>query len=96
MARGHDHGDRDRRTPGAPLLVAGAIAGRATLGAAIGFTGAAVYPGPGAAVLLAVRYQRVRQALSRLVLRAARRVRPLPRRRGTSAPAGPWTVRPAG
>jgi len=62
------------------LLVAGAIAGGATLGAAIGFTGAAVYLMPGAAVLLAVRYQRVRQALSRLVLRAARRVRPLPRR----------------
>jgi uncharacterized protein (TIRG00374 family) len=62
------------------LLVAGAIAGGATLGAAIGFTGAAVYLVPGAAVLLAVRYQRVRRALSRLVLRAARRVRPLRRR----------------
>jgi len=61
------------------LLVAGAIAGGATVGAAIGFAGAAVYLVPGAAVLLAVRYARVRRVLSRQVLRAARGVRHLPR-----------------
>ena len=37
--------------------MAGAIAGGATLGAAIGFTAAAVYLVPGAAVLLAVRLE---------------------------------------
>jgi putative heme transporter len=67
------------------LLVAGAIAGGETVGAAIGFAGAAVYLVPGAAVLLAVRYGRVRAALSRLVLRAARGVRHLPHRETTWA-----------
>ena len=61
------------------LLVAGAIAGGRTVGAAIGFAGAAVYLVPGAAVLLAVRYERVRGALSRLVLGAPRGLGHLPR-----------------
>jgi putative heme transporter len=67
------------------LLVAGAIAGGGGVGAAIGFAGAAVYLVPGAAVLLAVRYERVRAALSRLVLRAAHGVHRLPRREATRA-----------
>jgi uncharacterized protein (TIRG00374 family) len=67
------------------LLVAGAIAGGETVGAAVGFAGAAVYLVPGAAVLLAVRYGRVRGALSRLVLRAARGVRRLPHREASRA-----------
>ncbi len=66
------------------LLVAGAVAGGG-VGAAIGFAGAAVYLVPGAAVLLAVRYERVRTALSRLVLRAAHGVHRLPRREVTRA-----------
>ena len=66
------------------LLVAGAIAGGG-VGAAIGFAGAAVYLVPGAAVLLAVRYERARTALSRLVLRAAHGVHRLPRREVTRA-----------
>jgi hypothetical protein len=70
------------------LLVTGAIAGGATVEAAIGFTGAAMYLVPGAAVLLAVRYARARRALSRLMLRAARGVRHLPRRQ-----MGPATSR---
>ena len=67
------------------LLVAGAIAGGETVGAAVGFAGAAVYLVPGAAVLLAVRYGRVRGALSRLGLRAARGVRRLPHREASRA-----------
>jgi uncharacterized protein (TIRG00374 family) len=67
------------------LLVAGAIAGGETVGAAVGFAGAAVYLVPGAAVLLAVRYGRVRGALSRLVLRAARGVSRLPHREASWA-----------
>ncbi len=67
------------------LLVAGAIAGAGGVGAAIGFAGAAVYLVPGAAVLLAVRYERVRTALGRLMLRAAHGVHRLPRREVTRA-----------
>jgi putative heme transporter len=53
------------------LLVAGAIAGR-SIATAAGFAGAALYLVPGAAVLLAVRYDRVRKALSQFAVRAAR------------------------
>jgi putative heme transporter len=45
------------------LLVAGAIAGGASAATAFGFAGAAVYLVPGAGVLLALRYDRVRKLL---------------------------------
>ena len=67
------------------LLVAGAIAGGGGAVAAIGFAWAVVYLVPGAAVLLAVRYERVRSALSRLMFRAAHGVRRLPHREVTRA-----------
>jgi len=66
----------------AVLLVSGAIVGGAGLGAAAGFAGAAVYLLPGVAVLLALRYDRVRKALGQLFLRLAGQVRRLP---GTQA-----------
>jgi putative heme transporter len=67
------------------LLVAGAIAGR-SIATAVGFAGAAVYLLPGAAVLLAVRYDRVRKALSQFLVRLAHGLNRLPSR---------WTARRA-
>ena len=75
------------------LLVAGAILGGQSVGAAAGFAGAAVYLVPGAAVLLAVRYDRVRKALSGLFLRLARDIRRLPWRRATQARLEDFPVR---
>jgi putative heme transporter len=49
------------------LLVIGAIAGSASLATAAGFLGAFVFIVPGAAVLLALRYQNIRQLLHRLI-----------------------------
>jgi len=49
------------------LLVIGAIAGSASLATAAGFLGAFVFLVPGAAVLLALRYQNIRQLLHRLI-----------------------------
>ena len=49
------------------LLVTGAIADSASLATAAGFLGAFVFIVPGAAVLLALRYQNIRQLLHRLV-----------------------------
>ena len=49
------------------LLVIGAIADSASLATAAGFLGAFVFIVPGAAVLLALRYQNIRQLLHRLV-----------------------------
>jgi uncharacterized protein (TIRG00374 family) len=63
----------------AVLLVAGAILSGVSLGGAAGFAGAAVYLVPGVAVLLAIRYDRVRKALSQLFLRLAGGVQRLPR-----------------
>jgi uncharacterized protein (TIRG00374 family) len=63
----------------AVLLAAGAILGGGGVGAAAGFAGAAVYLVPGVAVLLAIRYDRVRKALSQLFLRLAGQVQRLPR-----------------
>ena len=67
------------------LLVAGAILGGKSVGAAAGFAGAAVYLVPGVAVLLAIRYDRVRKCLSSLFLRVARDVQRLPRRPASRA-----------
>jgi hypothetical protein len=61
------------------LMVAGAVAGR-SIATAAGFAGAAVYLVPGAAVLLAVRYDRVRKALSQFLVGAAHGLNRLPRR----------------
>ena len=61
------------------LMVAGAIAGR-SIATAAGFAGAAVYLVPGAAVLLAVRYDRIRKALSQFLVRLAHGAGRLPRR----------------
>jgi hypothetical protein len=61
------------------LMVAGAIAGR-SIATAAGFAGATVYLVPGAAVLLAVRYDRVRKALSQFLVRVAHGLNHLPRR----------------
>ncbi|MGH3187235.1 MAG: lysylphosphatidylglycerol synthase transmembrane domain-containing protein, partial [Streptosporangiaceae bacterium] len=49
------------------LLVIGAIAGSASLATAAGFIGAFVFIVPGAAVLLALRYENVRRLLHRLI-----------------------------
>ncbi len=49
------------------LLVIGAIAGSASLATAAGFLGAFVFIVPGAAVLLALRYENIRQLLHRLI-----------------------------
>jgi putative heme transporter len=62
------------------LLVAGAVLDGREVGAAAGFAGAAVYLVPGVAVLLAIRYDQVRKALSNLLLRVARGIQRLPRR----------------
>jgi hypothetical protein len=61
------------------LMVAGAVAGR-SIATAAGFAGAAVYLVPGAAVLLAVRYDRVRKALSQFLVGAAHGLNRLPLR----------------
>ncbi len=63
----------------AVLLVAGAILGRASMGAVAGFAGAVIYLVPGAVVLLALRYERVRTWLSQLFIQLAQRVQRLPR-----------------
>jgi putative heme transporter len=67
------------------LLVAGAVAGGRAIATVAGFAGAAVYLVPGAAVLLAVRYDRVRKVLSQFLVRVAhgltRLLHRLPRRR---------------
>jgi uncharacterized protein (TIRG00374 family) len=65
------------------LLVIGAVLGGMGIGAAAGFAGAAVYLVPGVAVLLAIRYDQVRKALSNLFLRVARGIQRLPRRPST-------------
>ena len=62
------------------LLVVGAVLGGKGFGAAAGFAGAALYLVPGVAVLLALRYHQVRQALSHLFLHAAAAVERLRRR----------------
>jgi putative heme transporter len=49
------------------LLVIGAIAGSASLATAAGFLGAFVFLVPGAAVLLALRYESIRRLLHRLI-----------------------------
>jgi putative heme transporter len=49
------------------LLVIGALAGSASLATAAGFLGAFVFIVPGAAVLLALRYEYVRRLLHRLI-----------------------------
>ena len=49
------------------LLVIGALAGSASLATAAGFLGAFVFIVPGAAVLLALRYENVRRLLRRLI-----------------------------
>ncbi len=49
------------------LLVIGALAGSASLASAAGFLGAFVFIVPGAAVLLALRYQNVRKLLHRII-----------------------------
>jgi putative heme transporter len=49
------------------LLVVGALAGSASLATAAGFLGAFVFIVPGAAVLLALRYENIRRLLRRLI-----------------------------
>src|SRR5580658_6484669 len=49
------------------LLVIGALAGSASLATAAGFLGAFVFIVPGAAVLLALRYENIRRLLRRLI-----------------------------
>jgi putative heme transporter len=49
------------------LLVIGALVGSASLASAAGFLGAFVFIVPGAAVLLALRYERVRHLLHRII-----------------------------
>ena len=49
------------------LLVIGALAGSASLASAAGFLGAFVFIVPGAAVLLALRFETVRKALHRVI-----------------------------
>jgi uncharacterized protein (TIRG00374 family) len=49
------------------LLVVGALAGNASLASAAGFLGAFVFIVPGAAVLLALRYENVRRLLRKLI-----------------------------
>jgi uncharacterized protein (TIRG00374 family) len=49
------------------LLVIGALAGSASLASAAGFLGAVVFIVPGAAVLLALRYQSVRRLLHQII-----------------------------
>ncbi len=49
------------------LLVIGALAGSASLASAAGFLGAFVFIVPGAAVLLALRYQNVRKLLHQII-----------------------------
>jgi hypothetical protein len=56
----------------AVVLVAGALAGGAPAATVLGFAGAAVFLLPGLAVVLGLRYQRVRSALSALLGRAVR------------------------
>jgi putative heme transporter len=51
------------------LLVIGALAGSASLASAAGFLGAFVFIVPGAAVLLALRFETVRRLLRRLIAR---------------------------
>ena len=51
----------------AVLLVIGALAGSASLASAAGFLGALVFIVPGAAVLLALRFETVRRFLHRLI-----------------------------
>jgi putative heme transporter len=63
----------------AVLLVAGAILGGASMGAVAGFAGAVIYLVPGAVVLLALRYERVRTWLSQLFIQLAQGVQRLPR-----------------
>ena len=69
----------------AVLLVAGAVASGVSVGTAAGFAGAAAYLVPGVAVLLAIRYERVRKQLSELFLRLARQVQRLPHSPATRA-----------
>ncbi len=69
----------------AVLLVAGAILGGASMGAVAGFAGAAIYLAPGAVVLLAIRYERVRTWLSQLFVQLAQGVQRLPRSPGLRA-----------
>jgi uncharacterized protein (TIRG00374 family) len=52
------------------LLVAGALAGSASLASAAGFLGAFVFIVPGAAVLLALRFESVRRLLHRIIAAA--------------------------
>lgn len=63
------------------VLVAGALAGGAPAATALGFLGAAVFLLPGLAVLLALRYRRVRAALNTLVTRLVETLRRLTHRR---------------
>jgi hypothetical protein len=62
----------------AVLLVAGAILGGASMGAVAGFAGAVIYLVPGAVVLLAIRYERVRTWLGQLFIQLAEGVQRLP------------------
>jgi putative heme transporter len=74
----------------AVLLVIGAILGGVGFGAAAGLAGAAVYLVPGVAVLLALRYRRVREGIGRLFLRVTgsiQRWRPSTRDRLEELPA---------
>ena len=71
----------------AVLLMAGAILGGASMGAVAGFAGAVIYLVPGAVVLLALRYERVRAWLGRLFIQLAQGVQRLPQP-GRPRPAG--------
>ena len=62
------------------LLIAGAVVGGRAVATVAGFAGAAVYLVPGAAVLLAVRYDRVRKVLSQFLVRVAHGLNRLLRR----------------
>lgn len=63
------------------VLLAGALAGGAPAATALGFLGAAVFLLPGAGVLLALRYQRVRSWLTALLARLVRVAQRVLRRR---------------
>jgi putative heme transporter len=62
------------------LLVAGAVAGGRPFAVVAGLAGAAAYLVPGAAVLLALRYDRARKLLSQVLIRAVGGVSHLPAR----------------
>jgi putative heme transporter len=64
------------------LLVAGAVTGGRPIAVVAGLAGAAAYLVPGAAVLLAVRYDRARKLLSQVLIRAVGGVSHRPARLG--------------